>query len=108
MNDQELLRSKLEEAVAFARTHKNVIAEQNFKNIFGTWVEDEAQKKLIEAYLKEKHILVKSAKEEADEKGESFEMDLDEDEMARFLADEYRDCPYYQPGDEYLIVRKQM
>ena len=45
MNDQELLRSKLEEAVAFARTHKNVIAEQNFKNIFGTWVEDEAQKK---------------------------------------------------------------
>ncbi len=36
------------------------------------------------------------------------EMDLDEDEMARFLADSYRDCPYYQPGDEYLIVRKQM
>ena len=36
------------------------------------------------------------------------EMDLDEDEMARFLADEYRDCPYYIPGDEYLVVRKQM
>ena len=34
--------------------------------------------------------------------------DLDEDEMAKFLADEYRDCPYYQPGDEYLIVRHQM
>ena len=27
------------------------------------------------------------------------EQDLDEDEMARFLADEFRDCPYYQPGD---------
>ena len=36
------------------------------------------------------------------------EMDLDEDEMARFLSDTYRDCPYYQPGDEYLIVRHQM
>ena len=36
------------------------------------------------------------------------ESDLDEDEMARFLADEYRDCPYYVPGDEYLVVRKQM
>ena len=36
------------------------------------------------------------------------EMDLDEDEMARFLADECKDCPYYQPGDEYLVVRKQM
>ena len=36
------------------------------------------------------------------------EQDLDEDEMARFLADEFRDCPYYQPGNEYLVVRKQM
>lgn len=36
------------------------------------------------------------------------DMDLDEDEMARFLSDTYRDCPYYQPGDEYLIVRHQM
>lgn len=36
------------------------------------------------------------------------DMDLDEDEMAKFLADEFRDCPYYQSGDEYLIVRKQM
>ena len=36
------------------------------------------------------------------------DQDLDEDEMARFLADEFRDCPYYQPGNEYLVVRKQM
>ena len=36
------------------------------------------------------------------------EVDLDEDEMAKFLADEWKDCPYYQPGDEYLVVRKQM
>ncbi len=36
------------------------------------------------------------------------EVNLDEDEMARFLSDSYTDCPYYRPGDEYLIVRKQM
>ena len=36
------------------------------------------------------------------------EMELDEDEMAKFLADEWKDCPYYQPDDEYLVVRKQM
>ena len=36
------------------------------------------------------------------------EQDLVEDEMARFLAAEFRDCPYYQPGNEYLVVRKQM
>ena len=35
-------------------------------------------------------------------------MELDEDEMSRFLSGNYKDCPYYQPGDEYKIVRKQM
>ena len=35
-------------------------------------------------------------------------MDLDEDEMARFMQDTYNDCPYYKYGDEYTIVRKQM
>ena len=32
----------------------------------------------------------------------------DEDEMARFLQDKFYNCPYYQLGDEYRIVRKQM
>lgn len=36
------------------------------------------------------------------------EVSLDEDEMARFLADRVRDCLYYQSGDEYLVVRRQM
>lgn len=36
------------------------------------------------------------------------EMDLDEDEMARFLAGSNRSCPYFQHDDEYKIVRKQM
>ena len=35
------------------------------------------------------------------------DMDLDEDEMARFLADHTGDCPYWRPGDEYLTARKQ-
>ena len=34
--------------------------------------------------------------------------DLDEDEMYRFIKGNYRDCPYYQFGDEYQIVRKQI
>ena len=36
------------------------------------------------------------------------EMDLDEDEMVRFLSSSFDACPYYQPGDEYRIVRRQM
>ena len=34
-------------------------------------------------------------------------VNLDEDEMARFLSTSYQSCPYYQTDDEYKIVRKQ-
>ena len=36
------------------------------------------------------------------------EVDLDEDEMYRFLSGSTDSCPYYQLDNEYLIVRKQM
>ena len=36
------------------------------------------------------------------------EADLDEDEMSSFLSGTDFSCPYYQPDDEYRIVRKQM
>ena len=35
------------------------------------------------------------------------DMNLDEDEMERFLGGHFSDCPYYQSNDQYEIVRKQ-
>ena len=35
-------------------------------------------------------------------------IDLDEDELVRFLSDAYYDCPYYRNGDEDRVVRKQL
>ena len=35
------------------------------------------------------------------------EMDLDEDEMVRFLRGNHKDCPYFRNGDEYAIARTQ-
>lgn len=35
------------------------------------------------------------------------ELDLDEDEYARFLQNKSARCPYYRDGDEYKIARKQ-
>ena len=35
------------------------------------------------------------------------DMDLDEDEMMRFLSSHTDDCPYWRPGDEYITARKQ-
>lgn len=47
---------------------------------------------------------------EYDEEYECFccQMNLDEDEMARFMMNQTRDCRYFKFGDEYMIVRKQM
>lgn len=36
------------------------------------------------------------------------QVNLDEDEMERFLRDELKDCPYFRLEDEYKTVRKQM
>lgn len=35
------------------------------------------------------------------------DIELDEDEMSRFLSSQTFDCPYYSFYDEYGIVRKQ-
>ncbi len=34
-------------------------------------------------------------------------VNLDEDEMALFLMDKFRDCPYFMFNDEYTLARKQ-
>ncbi len=34
-------------------------------------------------------------------------MNLDEDEMYRFVSGHSRECPYFRIGDDYTIVRKQ-
>ena len=36
------------------------------------------------------------------------DINLDEDEMVRFMTDSYYDCPYFRNGDEYRVVRHQM
>ena len=36
------------------------------------------------------------------------DIDLDEDELYRFLQGHEDACPYYQSGDEYEIVRHQI
>ena len=34
-------------------------------------------------------------------------MDLDEDEMERFLRSENSACPFYRRGDDYMTARRQ-
>lgn len=36
------------------------------------------------------------------------EIDLDEDEMIKFMQSSFDDCPYFQLNDEYKTVRKQI
>ena len=34
------------------------------------------------------------------------EINLDEDEMVKFITGNFNQCPYFKMGDEYRIVRK--
>ena len=34
-------------------------------------------------------------------------MELDEDEAEKFMTGNNKACPFYTPGDEYTIVKKQ-
>ncbi len=36
------------------------------------------------------------------------DMNLDEDDMYKFLTGNNKDCPYYQSNNEYEVVRHQM
>ena len=38
----------------------------------------------------------------------SCRVNLDEDEMYKFLTDSWKNCPYYRNNDEYEVVRHQM
>jgi len=45
-----------------------------------------------------------------DEDSDCYEckISLDEDEMEKYLTKSFRNCPYYQYNDEYIMVRKQI
>ena len=47
---------------------------------------------------------------EYDEEDECYycSVNMDEDDMARFVQSSYKYCPYYKSGDEYQVVRHQM
>lgn len=36
------------------------------------------------------------------------EVEMDEDDAARIMQGQRRDCPYYRLEDEYAVVRHQM
>ena len=47
---------------------------------------------------------------EYDEDDETFycSVNMDEDDMAKFILSGHRKCPYFRNGDEYAVVRHQM
>lgn len=47
---------------------------------------------------------------EYDEQDEEYycSVNMDEDDMARFIQSSYKSCPYFKSGDEYQVVRHQM
>ena len=42
-----------------------------------------------------------------DEYEDTCSINLEEDDLARYLEEPYSSCPYFQMYDEYKVVRKQ-
>ena len=57
-----------------------------------------------------KMALFKNEIKKYDEDDEAYycSVNMDEDDMARFMQSSYKECPYYRSGDEYKVVRHQM
>ena len=47
---------------------------------------------------------------EYDEDDEAYycSVDMDEDDFSRLSGSGFKECPYYQDGDEYKVVRHQL
>lgn len=45
-----------------------------------------------------------------DEEYEEYvcDINMDEDDLYRLISSHYRECPYFQSGDEYEVVKHQM
>lgn len=45
-----------------------------------------------------------------DEEDEAYYCDvyMDEDDLARLMGGEQKECPYFKNGDEYAVVRHQI
>ncbi|MBQ9066050.1 MAG: hypothetical protein IJ133_00780 [Clostridia bacterium] len=42
-----------------------------------------------------------------EEMADLCDVDMDEDEFRRVSQSSFQQCPFYRPGDEYTLVRKQ-
>ena len=58
----------------------------------------------------DKMAILQNEIEKYDEDDEAYycSVNMDEDDMARFMQSSYKECPYYRSGDEYKVVRHQM
>ena len=106
MNERELLEEKLSKAVSYARTHKNTIAEANFCSIMGDLAKNPEQRKLIEAYLKEKHIRVLLPQDEKEEPETIWDLSLDEEDRTAidFYYEELKALPYLTDREKERIT----
>ena len=76
----------------------------------GQYDEMTSQKAAKENDMKEKANCDYCAYNEYDEEYDSYtcQVNLDEDEMGRYMEGNFKSCPYFRYRDEYKIVRKQM
>lgn len=102
MSEQEKLKACLDEAVKYARFHKNCISERKFDEIFAEIGLVESQKELVAAFLKEKNVIIGEKNEEAID--ENYDLDGEEHRAIDFFYEELSSLKKYSDEERHALV----
>ena len=93
------------------------ISEEEIINKLNTinYLYDRKRNQFVQRVLLERRMTMQTncdfcAYNEYDEEDECYycSVNMDEDDMARFIQSSYKNCLYYKSADEYQVVRHQM
>lgn len=111
MDQQELLKNCLENAVSKARRNRNKLTRKELSDIFGELLLSDVQLGLVENYLAEKKIIVMSKDDEEQEAASiDYDIDLDNDDRTaiEFYYEEVKALPYLTDKEKERIFKAAM
>lgn len=104
MSEQEKLKECLDEAVRYARLHKNCLSEKRFEEIFAPLKLEKSQQELVAVFLKEKNITIGEKPEEIAEA--DYDLDSEEHRAIDFFYEELSGLKKYTDEEKLGLLTK--
>lgn len=112
MNEQEMLKKCLDEAVRIARINKNILAKEQLNGLFEELGLSEEKIALVEEFLSTKKIQVLKSFEiqelqerEATEADDDLDLDSEDKTAIDFYYEELKELPYLTDREKEKIIK---